>query len=72
MNRTPNPAPSLKKSRPVAPAPSGNHTCLQCPACGSEACRTMQDLGMYCDTALAAWESMRVEKHPKKKPPNAA
>jgi hypothetical protein len=27
----------------------------------------MQDLGMYCDTACAAWEATRAEKHPERK-----
>jgi hypothetical protein len=67
MNQTPNPAPSLRRSRPVAPVEAGQHTCLQCPACGSEACRTLQDLGMYCDTLCAASEAMRAEKRPKRK-----
>jgi hypothetical protein len=28
----------------------------------------MQDLGMYCDTAWAASEAMRIEKRAKRKP----
>jgi len=35
------------------------HTCVACPACGTETCKTLQDLGMYCDTAIAATEASR-------------
>jgi hypothetical protein len=68
VNQTPNPAPSPRRSRPVAPVETGQYSCLQCPACGSEACPTLQDLGMYCDTLCAASEATRAEKHPKSRP----
>ena len=43
-----------------APVPSRlHHTCLDCPAFGSEECRALQELGMYCDTVVAAWEAAR-------------
>jgi hypothetical protein len=32
----------------------------------------MQDLGMYCDTAIAATEASRPERRPKKNPAAAA
>jgi hypothetical protein len=44
-----------------------NHTCVECPAFGSETCKTLQQLGMYCDTAVAAFEAMRVESRGKRK-----
>lgn len=53
--RFPRPSPEI-----LEPAPANTyHTCLECPACGSEECRTLQELGMYCATAIAASEAMR-------------
>jgi len=38
------------------------HTCIECPVCGTEACKTLQDLGMYCETAIAAAEASRASR----------
>jgi hypothetical protein len=36
------------------PGIDGHHTCRKCPACGTEDCRVLSQLGMYCETAQAA------------------
>jgi len=46
---------------------AGHHTCILCPKCGTEECKTLQDLGMYCDTAVAAFEAMRGDSSRKRK-----
>jgi len=44
--------------RTVEPARSaGHHTCVTCPVCGTEECKVLQELGMFCDTACAAFEA---------------
>ena len=55
------PAQSPRSTRWTAPLEARNHTCIECPACGTETCKVLQDLGMYCDTACAAYEAMRGE-----------
>jgi len=67
VNRTPEPVPSLRRTTPVAVAEPGHYTCILCPACGTETCKTLQDLGMYCDTICAATEAMRGESRRKRK-----
>jgi hypothetical protein len=52
-------SPSKKPSPPLpAPLPTegaeGHHTCTRCPACGTEECKVLQDLGMTCETMCAA------------------
>jgi hypothetical protein len=42
--------------------PDGHHTCKRCPVCASETCRTLQDLGMYCETQCAATEARAAER----------
>jgi hypothetical protein len=32
----------------------GHHTCMRCPACGTEACAVLEELGTYCQTMCAA------------------
>ena len=59
MNKTPKAAPSPRRRSAAAVDLAGHHSCVLCPACGTEACRTLQDLGMYCDTAVAAYEATR-------------
>ena len=56
MSPAKKPSPTLpaKGSRPDAQA---GHTCLRCPACGTECCNILQELGMYCETAQAASEA---------------
>ncbi len=47
------PSPTLP-AKASPPRPEGHHTCRSCPACASETCRVLQELGMYCDTQCAA------------------
>jgi hypothetical protein len=54
---------------PTHPEAEGHHTCRECPICGTEECRVMSDLGMYCDTAQAAHEARAAEAAPARKPP---
>jgi hypothetical protein len=53
---------------PAHPDPEGHHTCRECPVCGTEACRVMSELGMYCDTAQAAHEARAVQAVAPRKP----
>jgi hypothetical protein len=46
---------SRGKTCPVATV----HTCIECPAYGAETCKTLQQLGMYCETAVAATDTFR-------------
>lgn len=60
-------SPAMQPSPPLpAKGPGvetdGHHTCLRCPVCASETCRTLQDLGMYCETQCAATEANAAEK----------
>jgi hypothetical protein len=64
VTRMPKKPPTALRRKPAAPIASGTHSCLQCPACGTEACRTLQELGMYCDTLTAVSEAVRLEKRP--------
>lgn len=54
--------PMKEPSPPLpAPLPKGDsevhHTCTRCPACGTEECNVLQDLGMTCETMCAASEA---------------
>lgn len=59
-----------KRQSPTLPAKGsrprvqqdGHHTCMRCPACASETCRVLQDLGMYCETQCATTEARAAEK----------
>ena len=51
------PAPSPRRPRRTVPIVAMSHSCIECPACGTETCKTLQDLGMYCDTGWAATEA---------------
>jgi len=57
-----------KKPSPTLPAKgskpdrAGHHTCIRCPACATETCRVLQELGMTCDTACAATEAVADER----------
>lgn len=59
MSATPkrNARPSKRTSN--AAGAGGHHTCRTCPVCGMEECKILQELGMYCDTACAAFEATR-------------
>jgi len=35
----------------------GYHTCARCPVCGTEECKMLEQLGMYCTTKCAASSS---------------
>jgi hypothetical protein len=67
MSGTRKPAQSPRKNRQTAPFEANHHTCIDCPFCGTETCKTLQDLGMYCDTAIAATEAWRAEPTGKRK-----
>jgi hypothetical protein len=43
------------------------HSCKDCPICGTEECRTMQDLGMFCATHVAATEASRGKRRRQEK-----
>ena len=54
------PAQNPRSNRRRVPLESRHHTCIECPACGSETCKTLQQLGMYLPiTAVAATEAWR-------------
>ena len=57
MSGTRKPTQSPRSIRPKAPLEAKHHTCIECPACGTETCKILQELGMYCDTAIAATEA---------------
>ncbi len=42
--------------------PEAVHTCMRCPACATEACKVLQDLGMYCETSCAASQAIEPAK----------
>jgi hypothetical protein len=67
MSGTGKPAQSPRSNRRKAPLEVKHHTCIECPACGTETCKVLQDLGMYCDTAIAATEAWRPEQPGKRK-----
>lgn len=54
MSPAPKPNPTTLPESGPSLNPEGHHTCMRCPVCASEACRTLQDLGMYCETQCAA------------------
>jgi hypothetical protein len=49
------PKPLQRKGMPARS--EGHHTCILCPVCATEECKILQALGMYCDTACAAFEA---------------
>ena len=57
MSRARKPSPKTLPGHGSHPVPDEHHTCLRCPMCASETCRTLQDLGMYCETQVAATEA---------------
>jgi|GEM_PF-3012268 len=59
MSGTRKPVQSPRNNRRKAPLVAKHHTCIECPACGTESCKILQELGMYCDTAIAATEASR-------------
>ncbi len=67
MSGTWKPAQSSRSNRRKAPIEAKHHTCIECPACGTETCKILQELGMYCDTAIAATEAWRAEPPGKRK-----
>jgi hypothetical protein len=62
MSGTRKPAQSPRRIRLKAPLVATVHTCMECPACGSETCKLLQELGMYCDTVIAAAEASRASR----------
>jgi hypothetical protein len=68
------PAQSPRIVRQKAPLEARVHTCLECPVCGTESCKTLQELGMYCETAIAAAEASRASwaEPPEKRKPAVA
>jgi hypothetical protein len=66
MRNANQPSPSLPPRGPGPRVrPDGHHTCIRCPACASETCRVLQDLGMYCETQCSATEARAAEKERK-------
>jgi len=59
MSGTRKPVQSPRRIRRKVPLMLRHHSCVECPACGTETCKTLQELGMYCDTAIAATEASR-------------
>lgn len=61
-----------KKPSPTPPASGSRekteayHTCVSCPVCATEACRVLEDLGMYCETMCAASEAKAARKRRKR------
>lgn len=68
VKRTPKTPLRLRRAWPTAPAAAGLHSCLDCPDCGTEKCRMQQELGMYCDTLMAASEATQAGGPAKVKP----
>lgn len=64
MSGTHSPAQNPRSNRRTAPFVAKHHTCIECPACGTETCKTLQELGMYCDTAIAATEGSASRSEP--------
>ena len=67
MSGTRKPAQSPRSNTRTAPLKAKHHTCIECPARGTETCKILQELGMYCDTAIAATEAWRAEPPGKRK-----
>jgi hypothetical protein len=44
------------------PAEEPATTCTECPVCGTEECRTLEELGHYCATMTAASLARKDEK----------
>ena len=61
--------PSKRKRNPAA---EGHHTCRTCPVCGTEECKILQQLGMYCDTSCAVFEAARTDTPLEEKELNSA
>lgn len=57
---------------PAHPGAEGHHSCRECPICGTEECRVLSELGMYCDTAQAAQEARAAEAARARKGPRPA
>jgi hypothetical protein len=57
MSGTRTPAQSPRSNRRKTLPEVQHHTCIECPAYGTETCKMLQELGMYCDTAIAATEA---------------
>ena len=47
------PSPTLPASGSSLNA-DGLHTCALCPVCATATCQVLQELGMYCETMVAA------------------
>jgi hypothetical protein len=56
------PAESPRTAKRKAPYVPTVHTCVECPVCGTETCKTLQDLGMYCNTEIAASEASHASR----------
>jgi hypothetical protein len=67
MSGTRKPVQSPRSKRRKAALEPKHHTCIECPACGTESCKILQQLGMYCDTAVATTEAWRAEPPEKRK-----
>jgi hypothetical protein len=67
MSGTRKPAQNPRSNRRKTPLEVQLHTCIECPACGTETCKTLQELGMYCDTAIAVSEAWLAEPPGKRK-----
>lgn len=62
MNADPRSA--ARQARNVAEAPAA--VCTECPVCGSEECRMLEELGSYCATMTAASLARKREETPKR------
>lgn len=62
MSGTRKPAQNPRSNGRKAPRMVRTHTCVECPVCSTETCKTLQQLGMYCDTAIAATEAVRASR----------
>ena len=60
--------PTEARSSACASGKDGHHSCKDCPICGTEQCRMMQELGMFCATQVAATEAVREKRRRHKKP----
>jgi hypothetical protein len=67
--KPPSPTLPASGSRPDL-NPEGHHTCTRCPVCATEACKVLEQLGMYCETMCAASEAEAAD--PQARRPDAA
>ncbi len=58
------PTPLASGSSPIS---EGHHTCARCPVCSTEACKVLEELGMYCETMCAASEAQAAESETKRR-----